>query len=147
MTGEGGMPVEILLVEDNPADVRLTLEMLGEAKIRNHVSVMTDGRAALAYLRREDEHAAAPRPDLILLDLHLPKKNGQEVLREIKADPDLRRIPVVVLTSSKDEQDILRSYDLHANCYVTKPVDLEQFGLVVKSVEDFWFTLVKLPLR
>lgn len=147
MTGEGGMPVEILLVEDNPADVRLTLEMLGEAKIRNHVSVMTDGQAALAYLRREDEHAAAPRPDLILLDLHLPKKNGQEVLLEIKADPDLRRIPVVVLTSSKDEQDILRSYDLHANCYVTKPVDLEQFGLVVKSVEDFWFTLVKLPLR
>jgi two-component system, chemotaxis family, response regulator Rcp1 len=138
-------PIDILLVEDNPGDVRLTREALREGKVRNHLYVAADGVEALRFLRREGEHADAVRPDLILLDLNLPKKDGREVLEEIKGDPALRSIPVVVLTSSQAEQDICRAYDLHANCYVTKPVDLEQFITVVKSIEAFWFTIVKLP--
>lgn len=138
-------PIEILLVEDNPGDVRLTLEVLKDARVRNHMSMVKDGVAALEFLRREGEYADAPRPDLILLDLNLPKKDGREVLAEIKTDPALRRIPVVVLTVSKDEEDILKSYDLYANCYITKPINLEQFITVVRSIEDFWLTIVKLP--
>jgi two-component system, chemotaxis family, response regulator Rcp1 len=140
-----GRPVEILLVEDNPGDVRLTREALREGKVRNNLAVASDGIEAIAYLRKEGEHAGAVRPDLILLDLNLPRKDGREVLAEIKADPALRNIPVVVLTSSQAEEDIVRAYDLHANCYVTKPVDLDQFIRVVESIEDFWFTIVKLP--
>ena len=138
-------PVEILLVEDNPGDVRLTREALKEGKVHNNLHVAPDGVEALAFLRRQGEHAQAVRPDLILLDLNLPRKDGREVLEEIKADPSLRYIPVVVLTSSQAEQDILRAYDLHANCYVSKPVDLDQFITVVQSIENFWFTIVKLP--
>lgn len=138
-------PVEILLVEDSAADVRLTIEALRDAKVRNNLHVASDGEEALAFLRREGPYSDAVRPDLILLDLNLPKKDGREVLEEVKADPQLRRIPVVVLTTSEAEQDILRSYDLHANCYVTKPVDLDQFITVVRSIEDFWLTIVKLP--
>lgn len=142
---ELSQPIEILLVEDNPGDVRLTLEALEEAKVRNTVHVARDGVAALAFLRRAAAHTTAPRPGLILLDLNLPKKDGREVLAEIKADPQLRRIPVVVLTTSQAEQDILRTYDLGANCYVTKPVDLDQFLHVVQSIESFWLTIVQLP--
>jgi CheY-like chemotaxis protein len=138
-------PIEILLVEDNPGDVRLTLEVMKDARVRNHISMVKDGIEALAFLRREGEYADAPRPDLILLDLNLPKKDGREVLADIKSDPTLRRIPVVVLTVSKDEEDILKSYDLYANCYVTKPINMEQFIAVVRSIEDFWLTIVKLP--
>ena len=141
----GGRPVEVLLVEDNPGDVRLTQEAFKEAKVLNHLSVVGDGVQALAFLRREGDHTEAPRPDLILLDLNLPKKDGREVLEEIKADERLRRIPVVILTTSSAQQDILKSYDLHANSYITKPVDLDQFVTVVKSIEDFWLTIVKLP--
>ena len=144
-TDGAGRPVEILLVEDNPGDVRLTREALKEGKIHVHLSVASDGEQALAFLRRQGPHAAAPRPDLILLDLNLPRKGGREVLAEIKADAPLRRIPVVVLTSSQAEQDILASYDLNANCYITKPVDLDQFLGVVKSIEHFWLQVVKLP--
>ena len=138
-------PVEILLVEDNPGDVRLTREALREGKVRNNLHVAPDGVEALAFLRKEGRYADAVRPDLILLDLNLPRMDGREVLAHIKADASLRYIPVVVLTSSQAEQDIVRAYDLHANCYVTKPVDLDQFIHVVKSIEDFWFTIVKLP--
>ena len=138
-------PIEILMVEDSPGDVRLTKEALKEAKVLNHISVVEDGVAAMAFLRREGEHAEAPRPDLILLDLNLPRKDGREVLAEIKADPVLTLIPVVVLTTSQAEQDILKSYQLHANCYVTKPVDLDQFISVIKSVETFWLTVARLP--
>jgi two-component system, chemotaxis family, response regulator Rcp1 len=138
-------PVEILLVEDNPGDVRLTREALTEAKVRNNLYVASDGVQAIAFLRREGEFAGSVRPDLILLDLNLPRKDGREVLEEIKADPALRQIPVVILTSSQAEQDIVRAYDLHANCYISKPVDLDQFIKVVKSIEDFWFAIVKLP--
>jgi chemotaxis family two-component system response regulator Rcp1 len=138
-------PIEILLVEDNPGDVRLTLEVLKDARVRNNIRMVSDGVAALAYLRHEGDYADAPRPDLILLDLNLPKKNGREVLAEIKTDPALRRIPVVVLTVSKDEEDILKAYDLYANCFITKPINLEQFITVVRSIEDFWLTIVKLP--
>lgn len=138
-------PAEILLVEDNPADVRLTREALREGKLHNNLHVATDGVDAMAFLRREGPHADAVRPDLILLDLNLPKKDGREVLEDIKADASLRTIPVVILTSSEAEQDILRAYDLHANCYVTKPVDLDQFIHVVKTIEQFWFAIVKLP--
>jgi CheY-like chemotaxis protein len=137
--------VEILLVEDNPGDVRLTREALKEGKIRNNLNVAGDGVEALRYLRREGPYAESTRPDLILLDLNLPKMDGREVLEAVKADPALRLIPVVVLTSSAAEQDIARAYDLHANCYVSKPVDLDQFIHVVKSIEDFWFSIVKLP--
>jgi two-component system, chemotaxis family, response regulator Rcp1 len=140
-----GRPIEILLVEDNPGDVRLTIEALKEAKVRNHLSVAKDGVEALAFLHREGSYAAAARPDLILLDLNLPRKDGREVLAEIKADASLRAIPVVILTTSQADQDILRSYELHANCYITKPVDLDQFITVVKSIEDFWLTIVTLP--
>jgi CheY-like chemotaxis protein len=140
-----GSLVEILLVEDNPGDVRLTKEAMKEAKMRNNLSVASDGVEAMAFLRREGDYADAPRPDVILLDLNLPKKDGRAVLAEIKEDPNLRRIPVVILTSSKAEEDVLNSYDLHANCYVTKPGDLEQFIEVVKSVGDFWVQIVKLP--
>lgn len=138
-------PIEVLLVEDNPGDVRLTREALHEGKVRNHLTVVPDGVEAVAYLRKEGKYANAVRPDLILLDLNLPKKDGREVLEDIKADRSLRHIPVVILTSSQAEQDILRAYDLHANCYVTKPVDFVQFIKVVRSIEDFWFTIVKLP--
>ncbi len=140
-----GNPVEILLVEDNPADVRLTREALKETKLSNNLSVVMDGEAALCFLRRQGEYAAVPRPDLVLLDLNLPKKSGREVLAEIKADPRLRRIPVAILTMSDAEEDIVKSYDLHANCYIRKPLDIEQFTTVVRSVENFWFTIVKLP--
>jgi two-component system, chemotaxis family, response regulator Rcp1 len=143
--GAGHHPVEILLVEDNPGDVRLTQEALKEGKVRNRLHVVGDGVEALAFLRRQGEYANAPRPDLILLDLNLPRKDGREVLAEIKADEHLARIPVVVLTSSGAEQDILRTYDLNANCYVTKPIDLKQFIEVVKQIEEFWLTVVKLP--
>jgi chemotaxis family two-component system response regulator Rcp1 len=135
-------PIEILLVEDNPGDVRLTVEALKESKMRhNNMSVVGDGVEALAFLRREGDYADAPRPDLILLDLNLPKKGGHEVLAEIKADEQLKRIPVVVLTASEAEQDITRAYDLHADCYITKSFDLDQFVMVVKSIEDFWVTI------
>ena len=140
-----GRPVEILLVEDNPGDVDLTRETLLDSKLLNHMSVVNNGVEAMAYLRREGKHAAATRPDLILLDLNLPKKDGREVLAEIKADERLRRIPVVVLTTSSAEKDILQTYDLHANCYITKPVNLDQFSAVVRAIEEFWFTIVKLP--
>jgi chemotaxis family two-component system response regulator Rcp1 len=138
-------PVEILLVEDNPGDVRLTMEALKEGRLLNHVSVAEDGVEALAFLRQEGKYADEVRPDLILLDLNLPKKDGREVLAEIKEDPELRQIPVVVLTTSMAEQDVLGTYDLHANCYINKPVDFEQFIKVVKSVGDFWFSVVILP--
>lgn len=138
-------PIEILLVEDNPGDVRLTKEALKEAKVINNLTVLKDGVEALAFLRQEGPYAAAKRPHLILLDLNLPRKDGREVLAQIKADDALRRIPVVVLTTSEDEQDVLKSYNLHANCYVTKPVDLERFIKVVQSIEDFWLGIVVLP--
>jgi two-component system, chemotaxis family, response regulator Rcp1 len=145
MPEPAGRPVEILLVEDSPGDVRLTREALREGKVRNNLSVVTDGVEALAFLRREGRYADAPRPDVILLDLNLPRKDGREVLAEVKADERLRRIPVVILTTSRDEQDVLESYDLHANCYITKPVDLDQFIAVVRSIETFWLTVVTLP--
>jgi CheY-like chemotaxis protein len=139
------LPIEILLVEDNPADVRLTTEMLKEEKSYNNLHVVSDGVEAMAFLRKEGKYAKAVRPDLILLDLNLPKKDGREVLKEIKEDEDLKIIPVVVLTVSKAEEDILKSYKLHANCYITKPVDLKQFIIVAKSIQDFWLAIVKLP--
>jgi two-component system, chemotaxis family, response regulator Rcp1 len=138
-------PVEILLVEDNAADVRLTEEALREGKVHNRLSVARDGVEALAFLRREGDFAQAPRPDLILLDLNLPRKDGREVLAEVKADAGLRVIPVVVLTTSSAHADVLCSYSLHANCYITKPVDLEQLVTVVKAIDDFWLTVVRLP--
>ena len=140
-----GHPVEILLVEDNAGDVRLTMEALKEAKVRNRLHVARDGVEAMAFLRQQGEYADAPRPDVILLDLNMPRKNGREVLAEVKADEDLRRIPVVILTISQAEEDILKAYDLHANCYITKPVDLNQFLAVVQAIENFWLTIVKLP--
>ena len=138
-------PIDILLVEDNPGDVRLTQEALKEAKLGNELHVVEDGVEAMAFLRRQGAYRNAVRPDLILLDLNLPLKNGREVLAEIKDDPKLRRIPVVVLTTSQSEADIVKAYDLHANCYITKPVDLNQFLIVVRAIEDFWMTIVKLP--
>jgi two-component system, chemotaxis family, response regulator Rcp1 len=141
----GGRPIEILLVEDNPGDVRLTIEGLKEGKVRNNLRLARDGVEAMAFLRREGQHADAARPDLILLDLNLPRMDGREVLSAIKSDPRFKTIPVVVLTTSRAEQDVLRSYELQANCYITKPVDLEQFLTVVKSIEDFWLTIVTLP--
>lgn len=138
-------PIEILLVEDNPGDVRLTVEALKEAKVINNLTVLKDGVEALAFLRRQEPYAKAKRPHLILLDLNLPRKDGREVLAQIKEDETLKRIPVVVLTTSEDEQDVLRSYNLHANCYVTKPVDLDRFIRVVRSIEDFWLGIVVLP--
>ncbi|MGZ4953860.1 MAG: response regulator [Methylobacter sp.] len=140
-----GRAAEFLLVEDNPGDVRLTCEALTESKVKNNLSIVGDGMEAMAFLHREGKYADAPRPDVILLDLNLPKKNGLEVLAEIKADSNLKRIPVVIITSSEAEQDVLKTYDLHVNCYVNKPVDLEQFIKVVQSIETFWLTIVKLP--
>lgn len=140
-----GEPVEILMVEDNPGDARLAREALKEAKVLNSVSEVRDGVEAMAYLRREGKYSGARRPDIILLDLNLPKMDGREVLAEIKKDQNLKRIPVVILTISKDEEDIIKTYNLHANCYITKPVDLVQFMEVVKAIEDFWFSIVKLP--
>ena len=138
-------PIEILLVEDSEPDVRLTMEALHEAKVRNRLSVAEDGVEALDFLRRQGPHAAAPRPDLILLDLNLPRKDGRQVLNEIKNDDVLKRIPVVILTTSKSEEDVLRAYDLHANCYISKPVDFNRFMDVVRSIENFWLTVVRLP--
>lgn len=138
-------PIEILLVEDNAADVRLTEEALKEGKVRNNLHVARDGMEALEFLRRQGKFKDATRPDLVLLDLNLPRRDGREVLAEIKNDADLKLIPVVVLTTSSAEADILKSYKLHANCYITKPVDLEQFVSVVKSIDDFWLTVVRLP--
>ena len=137
--------VEILLVEDNPGDVRLTQEVLKEGKLLTNLTVAKDGVEAMAILRREAPHTSASRPDLILLDLNLPRKDGREVLAEIRADANLQRIPVVVLTTSAAERDVLQAYDLHANYYVTKPVDLDQFVGIVQSIEDFWLTIVRLP--
>ncbi len=142
---DNGRPIEILLVEDSPGDVRLTIEALKDGKVRNNLSVVGDGEEALAFLRRQGKYADAPLPDLVLLDLNLPKMDGREVLAEIKNDSLLKRIPVVVLTTSRAEQDVLRSYDLHANCYITKPVDLDQFIGVIRTIEDFWLTVVTLP--
>jgi chemotaxis family two-component system response regulator Rcp1 len=144
-SGESSEPIDILLIEDNPGDVRLTREALNDSKISNTLTVVEDGVEALAFLRREGKYVNALRPDLVLLDLNMPRKDGREVLTEIKADARLSSIPVVVLTTSEAEEDILRSYDLHANCYVTKPVNLDQFIKVIRSIERFWLTIVKLP--
>lgn len=138
-------PIEVLLVEDNPGDVRLTLEALKDGKVWTAISTVGDGEEALSFLRREGRYADAPHPDLILLDLNLPKMDGREVLAIVKADEKLKRIPIVILTTSQAEEDILRAYNLNANCYITKPVDFEQFLKVVKVVEEFWLTIVKLP--
>jgi two-component system, chemotaxis family, response regulator Rcp1 len=140
-----GRPIELLLVEDNEPDVRLTQEALKSAKVRNRLSVAVDGVEAGEFLYRKGRFAGAPRPDLILLDLNLPRKDGRQLLMEIKTDASLRRIPVVVLTTSRNEDDIQRAYDLHANCYITKPVDFNQFTEVVRSIEDFWLTVARLP--
>ena len=138
-------PIEILLVEDNPGDVRLTKEALKEGKVYSNLHTVKDGVEAMEFLRKQGKYKDVPRPDIILLDLNLPRKDGREVLEEIKSDNELKRIPVVVLTTSKAEEDVLRTYNLHANCYVTKPVDLEKFIVVVKSIDVFWLTVVTLP--
>ena len=145
MNGEDTRPIEILLVEDSPSDTELTLEALKDFKVRNHVSVVDDGVQAMQFLRRQGPYAAAPRPDLIMLDLNLPRKDGREVLAEIKADNSLKTIPIVVLTTSRAEQDVLRAYQFNANCYITKPVDFSQFLEVVRSIESFWRFVVTLP--
>jgi two-component system, chemotaxis family, response regulator Rcp1 len=139
-----GVPIEILLVEDNPDDADLTIDALRDGRVHNRVTLVEDGVEAMAYLRREGKYHGAPRPDLILLDLNLPRKDGREVLAEVKQDPDLRRIPVVVLTTSDDEKEVLAAYNNYVNCYITKPVDLNQFLAVIKSIEHFWFSIVKL---
>jgi CheY-like chemotaxis protein len=144
-SNNGKTMIEILLVEDNPGDVDLTKAALRRCKVLNHVTVAVDGEEALAILRQQGQHADAPRPHVVLLDLNLPKKSGIEVLAEIKTDAALRQIPVVIMTSSKAEEDIVKTYDCHANCYVNKPVDLDEFRKVVQAIEGFWFTLVKLP--
>ncbi len=138
-------PIEILLVEDSDGDARLAVEAMKDAKVLNHINRVADGVEAMAYVRKQGQYSEAVRPDLILLDLNMPRKDGREVLAEIKADPDLKRIPVVILTVSKAEEDIIKSYNLHANCYIQKPVDLAQFLDVVKSIESFWLTIVQLP--
>jgi two-component system, chemotaxis family, response regulator Rcp1 len=145
MESISGRAIELLLVEDSEPDVRLTKEALREAKVRNRLWVVEDGVEALDFLRQQGRYGDAPRPDLILLDLNLPRKDGLQVLKEIKDDDSLKRIPVVILTTSKSEEDVLRAYDLHANCYITKPVDFYRFMEVVKSIEDFWLTVVRLP--
>lgn len=145
MVSRSGRPIEILLVEDNAPDVRLTKEALKEGKVRNNLAVVSDGVEALDYLYRRGPYADVTRPDIILLDLNLPRKDGREVLAEIKADPSLRRIPIVVLTTSSAEEDVIKTYDLHVNCYITKPVDMEQFVSVVKAIDSFWFEVVRLP--
>ena len=144
-TNHRGEPIEILLVEDSPDDADLTIDALRDGRVRNRITHVEDGVEAMAYLRREGKYADAQRPDLILLDLNLPRKNGREVLAEIKFDPELRRIPVVIMTTSDQERDILKAYNLHANCFVNKPVDVREFITVVRSIEDFWLTVVKLP--
>ena len=146
-SSRGGRPIQILMVEDNPDDIELTVEALKDARVANHLTVVRDGEEALSYLRCRGKYAQAVRPDLILLDLNMPRKNGRDVLRDIKNDPKLKRIPVVILTTSQAEEDILHTYDLHANCYITKPVDFNQFLKVVRSIEDFWLTVVRLPPR
>jgi two-component system, chemotaxis family, response regulator Rcp1 len=138
-------PIEILLVEDNPGDVELAREALVSSKIHNRIHAVGDGVEAMAFLRRAGKYATAPRPDLVLLDLNIPKKDGREVLAEIKVDEDLKRIPVVILTTSREEEDVVKTYNLHANCYITKPIDLNQFIRVVHAIEDFWLTVVRLP--
>jgi two-component system, chemotaxis family, response regulator Rcp1 len=138
-------PIELLLVEDSEPDVRLTIEALREAKVKNRLSVVGDGVEAIEFLRRQGRHTDAPRPDLILLDLNLPRMDGRQVLKTIKNDDNLKQIPVVVLTTSKSEEDVLRAYQLHANCYITKPVDFNRFMEVIKSIENFWLTVVRLP--
>src|SRR5215470_16902325 len=145
VSANSGRPINILLVEDNPGDARLTMEALRDAKVRNDLRVVADGVEAMAFLRRENGYGDAPRPDLILLDLNLPRKDGRQVLEEIKQDEELQRIPVAILTTSQAEKDILTSYNLHANCYITKPVDLDEFMRVVKGIEEFWLSIVKLP--
>lgn len=140
-----GRAADFLLVEDNPGDVRLTQEALRSHKVQNNLHVVSDGEEAMAFLRKQGKYANAPRPDIILLDLNLPRKDGREVLADIKSDPNLKTIPVVVITSSEAEQDVIKSYNLNANCYVTKPVNLDQFIKVVQSINDFWLTIVKLP--
>ena len=137
--------VEILLVEDNEGDIRLTREALKEGRIRNRLNVVSDGEQALRFLRREQEFAGMPRPDLVLLDLNLPRLDGREVLAAIKKDPDLKQIPVVVLTSSRADEDLLKAYDSHANCYISKPIGFEDFMQVIRSIENFWLTIVVLP--
>lgn len=144
---ESSLPIEVLLVEDDPGDVLMTQEAFDEHKVRNKLNVVQDGEEALSYLRREGSYADAPRPDLILLDLNLPRVDGRQVLAAIKEDPDLRRIPVVVLTTSGADEDILRSYSLHANAYVTKPVDFDSFIAVVRQIDEFFVSVVKLPPR
>jgi CheY-like chemotaxis protein len=145
LIGEGGTPIEVLLVEDSPGDVRLTLESFREANTAIHLHVAPDGVEAMEFLRREGSHVHSPRPDLILLDLNLPKMDGREVLAQIKIDDDLKSIPIIILTTSSAEADIVTSYRLHANCYLSKPVQLDAFELLVKSINDFWLTKVKLP--
>ncbi|MBI3585196.1 MAG: response regulator [Nitrospinae bacterium] len=140
-----GKIIEILLIEDNPGDARLVVEALKEGKVRNKLSIVEDGDEAMEFLRKEGRHEKAPHPDLILLDLNLPKKDGREVLKEIKSDENLMRIPVVILTTSQAEEDIMKTYNYHANCYITKPVDLDKFIKVVEAIEGFWLTIVKLP--
>lgn len=140
-----GQPIEVLLVEDDPGDVLLIKEAFEFNKVHNNLNVVSDGEQALAYLRREGEHSAALRPDLVLLDLNLPRKDGREVLAEVKQDPDLRTIPIVVLTTSEAEEDVLKSYQLHANAYVTKPVDFERFVSIVRQIDDFFVSVVRLP--
>ena len=142
-----GEPIEILMVDDSMGDIRLAQEALKEGRVRNRLSVAHDGEQAMAFLRREDGYEDAPRPDLVLLDLNMPRMDGRQVLAEIKGDPSLRSIPVVVLTTSEAEADIVKAYDLHANAYITKPVDLEAFLDAVKVVEEFWLTVVRLPRR
>ena len=144
---ESSLPIEVLLVEDDPGDVLMTQEAFAEHKVKNNLSVVTDGVEALAFLRKEGKYADASTPDLILLDLNLPRRDGREVLREVKADPDLRHIPVIVMTTSQADEDILRSYQLHANAYVTKPVDFERFISVVRQIDEFFVSVVKLPPR
>jgi chemotaxis family two-component system response regulator Rcp1 len=140
-----GRPIEVLLIEDSEADVRLTIEALKEAKVQNRLWVVEDGVEAMAFLHKEGKFSDAPRPDLVLLDLNLPRKDGRQVLKEVKSDPELRKIPVVVLTISKAEEDVLKAYDLHANCYINKPVDFNRFMEVVRAIEGFWLRVVKLP--
>jgi len=145
MNTQSGRQIEVLLVEDNSGDVRLMQEALKDSKVRNHLHVVNDGEAAMMFLRREGKYSGGPTPDLVLLDLNLPGKDGREVLAEIKQDPLLKHIPVVIVTTSSAEEDILKSYGLHANCYITKPVNFDQFIKVVHSIENFWFSIVKLP--
>jgi len=145
MTRDWAKTIDILLVEDNPGDVRLMLEALKESKIRNNIFVVEDGVEAMDFLLRKGKYVNSPRPDLVLLDLNLPRKSGREVLAEIKSDASLKRIPVVVVTVSRHEEDILKAYELHANCYITKPIDFSQFIKITKSIEEFWLEIVKLP--